>query len=311
MRIDFDSTLKVAKDNRIDYWNELSRRYVLGMSVEAPRQVEASWTSCTIADIKVSIANSERSTVQRWHASSPVQATDRILVHLQNHGVSVTKQFGRSAAIYSGDMTFCYSDTPYELLISDRNEAIVIDCPRRRFAGVDVPFAQVRPRNLPAVGMVHDLVRSIFRQNWHDDLLEKEAEQCISDTIVALLKACVADTSQAPLPGSDDNERVLAFIDRYIDDSSLRTSLIADRLSVPARAVQKIFAQMGTTPTAYMLNRRLTLAATRLRASDFDGTLTDLAHELGFSDAAHFSRRFKARFDLSPSQYAARARRQQ
>lgn len=311
MQIDFESTLAVAKECRSDYWNELTGRYFPGMSVDASPQVEASWTSCAIADVTVSIANSERSIVQRWLTSSPVEASDRILIHLQNHGVSVTKQFGRSAAINSGDMTFCYSDAPYELLISDRNEAIVIDCPRHRFAGLDVPFAQIKPRSLPAVGMMRDLVRSIFRQNWHDDLLEKEAEQSISDTIIALLKGCVADTAHMPAPASDENERVLAFVDQYIDDSSLRTAVIADRLSLPAHSVQKIFAQMGTTPTAYMLNRRLTLAAARLRSHDFDGTLTDLALELGFSDGAHFSRRFRARFDMSPSQYAAKARRHQ
>jgi AraC-like DNA-binding protein len=36
--------------------------------------------------------------------------------------------------------------------------------------------------------------------------------------------------------------------------------------------------------------------------------LTDVAYELGFSDAAHFSRRFRERFGETPSGYLGRFR---
>jgi len=104
------------------------------------------------------------------------------------------------------------------------------------------------------------------------------------------------------------HQRIVDFIDDHLWDSSMRTGIIAQRLGVSDAHVQKAFADLGITPTLYIQKRRLKLARQKLKNPRFDGTLTDLAHELGFSDSAHFSRMFRNHFAVSPSQYVKQLR---
>ena len=71
------------------------------------------------------------------------------------------------------------------------------------------------------------------------------------------------------------------------------------------RTVQSIFAGMGTTPSAYILSRRLDRAAERLIA-DPSLSITVVAFELGFNDCSYFARCFRQRYGMAPTTYRAR-----
>jgi AraC-like DNA-binding protein len=58
----------------------------------------------------------------------------------------------------------------------------------------------------------------------------------------------------------------------------------------------------GTSPYRYLIGRRLELARQRLRDRR---PLVEVAGETGFADQAHFTRRFKATFGLTPARYRA------
>jgi len=100
------------------------------------------------------------------------------------------------------------------------------------------------------------------------------------------------------------HQRIINFVEDNLQDSSMRTSNIASRLGLKTIDIQKSFAKFGTTPTGYIHDRRLDLARQKLKDDSFDGTLTDLAYDLGFSDSAHFSRMFKTRYNISPSKFS-------
>ena len=58
----------------------------------------------------------------------------------------------------------------------------------------------------------------------------------------------------------------------------------------------------GTSPYRYLLMRRLDVARAQLSRHR---SLVDVALEAGFADQAHFTRRFKAAFGLTPARYGA------
>lgn len=60
--------------------------------------------------------------------------------------------------------------------------------------------------------------------------------------------------------------------------------------------------RFGTSPHRYLLGHRLELARQRVRAGR---PLADVADEAGFADQAHFTRRFKVAFGLTPGRYRA------
>ena len=64
---------------------------------------------------------------------------------------------------------------------------------------------------------------------------------------------------------------------------------------------RRFTAQVGQSPSAYRSGRRLQTAATLLRLTDL--THREIARVLGFADEFHLSRRFRARFGVSPRDY--------
>jgi methylphosphotriester-DNA--protein-cysteine methyltransferase len=64
-----------------------------------------------------------------------------------------------------------------------------------------------------------------------------------------------------------------------------------------------LFSERGVTVGSWIRSRRL--AQSRIELSNFreDRTITEIAMMWGFSDAAHFSRSFKAAFGISPNAF--------
>ena len=102
--------------------------------------------------------------------------------------------------------------------------------------------------------------------------------------------------------------QVMDFVERHLTDADLSTSTIARALSLSPRAVQNVFASMATTPTEFILTRRLNRSAEMLASGSDFGSITDLAFDVGFNDSAYFARRFRRKFGLSPSAFRANRR---
>jgi AraC-like DNA-binding protein len=100
-------------------------------------------------------------------------------------------------------------------------------------------------------------------------------------------------------------QRILSHIDKHLDDPELRTSSIADAFNVSSRYIQLIFADMGLTVSAYILDQRLSRAAERLRTGKVGRLISDVAFDVGFQDLSYFSRCFRSQFGMSAKQYRA------
>ncbi len=73
-------------------------------------------------------------------------------------------------------------------------------------------------------------------------------------------------------------------------------------------AFHRHFAEAyGTTPQKWLMERRLERARTLLALTSM--TITQICHETGFKDSAHFSRAFRKRFGASPSESIRRQKK--
>lgn len=79
---------------------------------------------------------------------------------------------------------------------------------------------------------------------------------------------------------------------------------LANELFVSRSTLYRATAKAGTTVEKMIMSLRLSWAKKMLDEHCMSGkTLTDIAHEVGFCDQAHFSRSFKKAFGISPSDY--------
>jgi AraC-like DNA-binding protein len=104
-------------------------------------------------------------------------------------------------------------------------------------------------------------------------------------------------------PGSPAVRASLDFIETHLREPLTLTD-IAHHVHLSARAIQQGFrAELGTTPMAYVRDRRLERAREELLdAIPSDGvTVTDIAIRLGFSHLSYFAQLYRQRWGESPS----------
>jgi AraC-like DNA-binding protein len=83
---------------------------------------------------------------------------------------------------------------------------------------------------------------------------------------------------------------------------------VALRQGVSPRYVQMLFEETGTTFTDFVLELRLGAALRMLASPRYaDWSVTSIALEAGFGDLSYFNRRFRQRFERTPSDVRARA----
>ncbi|WP_375756065.1 helix-turn-helix domain-containing protein [Corallococcus exercitus] len=85
-------------------------------------------------------------------------------------------------------------------------------------------------------------------------------------------------------------------------EEPLSLGMLAEELGMGRHHLLRTFRKVvGESPYSYILGRRLTLAAERLRTDD--ARIADVAFACGFGDLSEFVRRFRARFGVTPSEY--------
>jgi signal transduction histidine kinase/DNA-binding response OmpR family regulator len=91
-------------------------------------------------------------------------------------------------------------------------------------------------------------------------------------------------------------------IERNLSDSDLNVEMLSKRLYMSRTTLyRKIQALSGEAPTDFIRSYRL-MRAVQLLKSDF-GSITEVAFEVGFSSRAYFTKCFKEKFHLLPSEY--------
>lgn len=297
------STSDVTQGNRLDYWNGILRNTFPGMSIVADKGLNACWEFLEIGDLRVTRLSSDRANIYRWRSTPPDPSFTRTIAHIQCQGACVTFEKDRSNLMNAGDLVLGTPCKPYAVNISDHNVAILIDFPSD-FLGSSIPAEGKRVGSSKSVTRLLDFSLSVLDEEikeLHDD---PDSEDCIVEVLSTLLNNCV----EAEHSDEEDDlmvcHRIFEFIDNSLQDNTLRTNMIATHLAISTKQVQRVFAGLGMTPTQFIMQRRINLAALMLRSSAFDGSITDLALETGFYDAAHFCRSFRRSLGVTPTEYA-------
>ncbi len=122
-----------------------------------------------------------------------------------------------------------------------------------------------------------------------------------------------SSSQPAPLPGTDSDDiricRALLLMEQNLAEP-LPISAIAKRIGVGVRQLERVFGQeLKSSPQQSYLALRLQHGQWMLKNHTLPPSR--IAAELGFSDASHFGRSFKARYGLAPAAFRKQVKRQQ
>ena len=100
-------------------------------------------------------------------------------------------------------------------------------------------------------------------------------------------------------------EKLQTYVRENIDNADIKISDLAEAVFMSERSLsRKVKTLTGDTPKKMLLTIRLEQAAKRL--IDSDDNITSLCYDVGFSDASHFARTFKAHYEMTPTEYRER-----
>jgi AraC-like DNA-binding protein len=95
---------------------------------------------------------------------------------------------------------------------------------------------------------------------------------------------------------------MLAFIDENIDDESLTSEKLCDKLAISKSSLyNKTKSVLGTTPHSLINQRRLGKAVLLLKSSTL--TVSEIIDQSGFTSRTHFYDLFSKAYGCSPLEY--------
>jgi CheY-like chemotaxis protein len=98
-------------------------------------------------------------------------------------------------------------------------------------------------------------------------------------------------------------DRLLEVIDAHLGDSDFGVELLADEVGISVRHLRRRVEEATGEPPAELIRRfRLERARQLLEANA--GTVAEVAYQVGFRSASHFSAIFRETYGVSPSEHA-------
>ncbi len=96
----------------------------------------------------------------------------------------------------------------------------------------------------------------------------------------------------------------VSYLKKHLYDCDLKIETLPQLCGVSGTYFRKLFrARYAVSPQNYILGKRLSHAKTIIDSGDFD-TFSEIAVSVGYTDPLYFSRAFKKKYGVSPSEYA-------
>lgn len=96
----------------------------------------------------------------------------------------------------------------------------------------------------------------------------------------------------------------ISYLRAHVYDCDLKTETLYNICGISGTYFRKLFeARYSVSPQKYILSKRLSHAKAIIDNGDY-GSIAEVSLSVGYSDPLYFSRAFKKKYGISPSQYA-------
>ncbi|PYE44333.1 transcriptional regulator FeaR [Paenibacillus barcinonensis] len=265
----------------------------------------------TMENISISAVSSDPQCVSRTRQQISKASEDFFLLSLQTAGKGYIEQDQRTANILPGDFVLYDSTRPYVLQFGQPFQQVVFQFPRSALLSRYKQAEQMTAIRIAGSGQpVHSMVSALLRTihvayPYFDTLTETRMAESAMDLLA---------TSLGTISGIELNElhstknihltRAYSFISASLMNPELTPELIASAQGISTRYLHKLFQTEGLSVAAYIRDLRLEQCCRDMRdVKQAHLSVMDIAFKWGFNNAAHFSRIFKKKYQVSPTDY--------
>lgn len=266
------------------------------------------------AGISVCDVSSRPTVITRTGRLAASAASDDLYVSLQVRSTGVISQGTTAAPVHPGSVSVYASHLAHRLDYSAFDQRqLVVKIPRIEFdlpAGILQAAADsIAIDETPARKVFFSYVSSLI--GTHDQLEEQARDglgRVTAELAATMLRS--AESGHRLIPGSPRS--LLFTIQAFIHDAARSPELSLDDIArshfISRRKLYDLFAQINTTPSAYIREERLRRASRLLHDPAIQMSIGEVALRCGFADVTTFTRAFRRRFDVTPREWRSGGR---
>ena len=214
---------------------------------------------------------------------------------------------GRKQLLQQGDFVI-YGPNQWHMQYADTDVS-----PRclRIFFEVQGDLSALKDRKFTASGTVKYLVEQLQQEQ---ERTEKYADEMILALLNQLILLLMRQVDGKPLPdsGAKGEHRIIHRTQVYVSThvwSDLSVPFVASRANMSPSYLTALFHKhLDISPAEYI--RRVKLQESKQLIRENKLNFTEIAAELQYSTVHHFSRQFKEKFGITPTEYAKLVRKE-
>lgn len=268
-----------------------------------------SITRHRLAQLAIYLSESDPFTVNRRSQDIEDDSAFDYLLLVQLQGRAEIEQRGACFTIGPDSLAVIPGGLPYRLSFLETGRRLLLRVPLRVFHE-RILGRQIRDFGahvFSGEGLVQitiDLLKSLVVQA--ASLTETE-QRTVAEVSLDLIAAVVHSETGFGQSEQGSSQvarmsRILSYLEEHFADHDLTPAQVAEANAVSTRHLHNLFQHSGITVTKWIWERRLKAAREDLlNPALADRSITEIAYQRGFNDSAHFSRSFKARFQITPS----------
>lgn len=268
------------------------------------------------AGIEAALVATDVQRITRTSKAIRQDSGENYFLILQEEGRALMRQNDTTCLLHPGDFVLIDSAVASEFVFfGDYTRQLSMHLPRAemhaRFGYDLIRGGIALPRQDPTTKGISAVVSKVLSR----DATGTVADGYLREALFGLLGVMLHERStQDSYKGVDcdlSGARALAagqaYIDAHYRGPDLSIQEMADDLGLSLRQIQRGFAALGTTPTKYLLEKRLEHARKALddrQAGRRSDLISSIAYEAGFSDLSYFHRCYRRAFGASPKSAA-------
>lgn len=281
----------------------ITQKFVRGALPALPKLVSVHLGACRLSEIKAN-AHIVVSDKLLRRSFDP----DAIKILMQLSGKSLFEQQSvavelepRSAIIYDPVRNYSLQN------LSDVDQ-LILQVPRGTFAD-DTLARLASPIPLPAENDSLSRIVSGLMQMAITEAEKLDETGCrrVGESLIQLVHGLIRGGPGASAfrytPLEALRERIIAYVDANLSHSDLSPEEIARQMGCSRRYLHRAFESEDMTLERFIWDRRLEMSRQALLSPDKSAvSISEIAFACGFNSSAHFSRAFKSRYDVAPSE---------
>jgi AraC-like DNA-binding protein len=298
------STLHIDPSRRPGFWEAVAAQSVVPMTARLGKSedFEAAMVHRGVADLALNEVNAPPHAMSRTRSDLARSGAEFAFLNLDSSSRVRSRQFGMVIDVAPGQLLLTRSDSVSELEQLDDVRLLSLAVPLA-LVQREVNMDDAAPRVLAhsaAVSLLTSQMRALA--TWQQDLGSYESS-LLADALLGTVRAALSTGKAArpalerqPLPGA----ALKQLMERHYADPGVSAVHAACQLGMSVRTLHASLARGGRTFGACLLQYRLERAHAMLKVASAQVAIGDVAARCGFASAAHFARRFRQYYGISP-----------